>query len=582
MTITISKTSRRRSTQVVRHHPGRVWPAIGTIMVLALLFLSMSPRPTLAQQPAVAGVWIGEAASGTGHALANALDLDFDGRNDLIISSPYFSSGMNWNGTVRVFSSAGQNSIWQVFGLNPNERLGLDVASPGDLNGDLLNDYLITGYANPTTGEIFLRAYSGLDGSILYSLVGPPGMSGFAERGVTVIGDVDLDGTHDFAVRVVAPGIPNPLGGQRRVDVHSGSTGALLYSLWGSGGGFDFGYAMLGVDDLDGDLGAEFLVSDPYEAGGAGSITLYSGVSGAQILKVFGATTDDRLGWSLASLSDVDGDGYRDFAAGAMGHTSATVSQCGMIRAFSTLTGNQIFQRQGSEPQGSLGRVLQEAGDYDGDGKRDLVAVDGTSPLTMHVLSGANGIDIESIVVPFSFHFFSEPLGSRTAALGDMDGDGHDDFITASSGVPGPWAAYSGGSGTIQLYAGTGPVRRRVEFQGLQHGLGLHWIPDGANPQSVTGTLLCDLGFPGGQGVVITSTGYHDEELWGYLPLLVDLDPAFNPQVIYFDFNSGGLLNVPNLSRQDPALAGLRLQVQVIQYQPIVTSSNALEFLMTP
>ncbi|MCB9831780.1 MAG: FG-GAP repeat protein [Planctomycetes bacterium] len=578
MTCTDPCAQEKAPSDGVRHHPRR----FGQLLVLTfLLAVIVTARPALAQQPAVAAVWIGEAASGTGIALANAGDVDLDGLDDLIISSPYLDQGMTWNGVVRVFSSAGQTLLWQVSGLNPNENLGLSIASPGDLNGDGFGDYLITGFANPITMEHFLRAYSGLDGSVLYTLVGSTGTKYFAQEGVTTLDDLDLDGARDFAVRVVDISLPSAPLGQGRVDVHSGGTGALLYSLSGSGGGFNFGSAMLGVDDLDGDLVGDFLVSDPREAGDAGSITLFSGASGTQILKIFGTTPGENLGTTLAGLSDLDGDGHVDFAAGAMNYSSATTSLCGAIRAFSSVTGSQIFQRQGSTFQQWLGRYLQAVGDYDGDGKKDLVAVDGHSPWSMHVVSGATGVDIESTEIPSIYSF--APPGRLTAALGDLDGDGYDDFVTASSAYPGPWHFYQFvGSGTVQLYTGTGPVRRRVEFQGLSHGLGLHWIPDGANPQSITGTFLCDLGFPGGQGVVITSMGYHDEALWGYLPLLVDLDPASNPQAFYFNFDPGGFLFVPGLTRQDPALAGLRLHVQVIQYQPIVSSSNALEFLLAP
>ena len=147
--------------------------------------------------------------------------------------------------------------------------------------------------------------------------------------------------------------------------------------------------------------------------------------AGGRIHRIQG-TDENRLGWSVAALPDLDGDGVADFAAGA---PSGLVDPAPFVRVYSGADASVIHDIPGA-PGTFFGHALASAGDVDGDGIGDLLvsdAGDAAAATSAWVYSGADA----SVI-----HTFTGTAGQRfgwdVAGLGDLDGDGRADFAIAA------------------------------------------------------------------------------------------------------------------------------------------------------
>jgi hypothetical protein len=175
------------------------------------------------------------------------------------------------------------------------------------------------------------------------------------------------------------------------VTVLSGSDGSTVYSIYGASAGVLFGSSIAGIGDVDGDGVPDFVVGAPLEANALlhhGVVTAYSGSTGTAIYSVLGDASTDFLGWAIASMGDVDGDGFADFAVG-----TSTTSAC----VLSGKDGSTLWTLAAAKSTTFFGRSMCSGGDVDGDGIADVIVGDIYSGFTTpsggsaSVFSGANG-----------------------------------------------------------------------------------------------------------------------------------------------------------------------------------------------
>ncbi|MEM9001941.1 MAG: Ig-like domain-containing protein, partial [Cyanobacteria bacterium P01_F01_bin.86] len=313
-----------------------------------------------------------------------------------------------------------------VINGNSGEAFGDSVSSAGDVNGDGIEDIIIgapgTSTISPGRSYVLFGDTSGAIGSS-FDVSDLDGTNGFVINGVvdqsssgdsvSALGDINNDGIGDLFI-----GAPRAFTGSNRTGagyVVFGSTtlgsggGIELSSIDGSNGfvidgaGFsESGSTATGTGDVNGDAIDDLIIFAPFP----NSNTAYV---------VFGGDAVGASG-SLA-LADLDSDTGLTFRSDFLtGINSLTVSGAGDINNDGI---NDVIVGQ---PFGSDGNVTTRAG-------RSSVVFGSTDlggELLASALDGTDGFVFRGLEP-------DDRLGSSVSNLGDVNGDGIDDFIVSAT-----------------------------------------------------------------------------------------------------------------------------------------------------
>ncbi len=356
--------------------------------------------------------------------------------------------------------------IRQHDGDSLSDEFGDAVAGVGDVNGDGVNDYAIGAYLddNNGNGSGMVRVFSGSSGVMLYQWDGAAATDAFGYS-LSYLGDVNGDGRADVLV-----GARQKQGGASTVpgyaSVYSGATGAVLYTVSGLAANDQFGYDVTGGYDVDGDGVNDFAVGiygEDTNGSNAGSVNVYSGATGTLLYSLYGDNKLDHFGNALSLVGDLDGDGFADLVVGAVNDDN-NGTDSGMVRIFSGNTGTVLGQVDGLAAGDGLGYSVSDFADTNGDGKPEFLAgawrVDGAAGAdtgAVYLIDGASFAILQSPEGGLA----SDRLGFSCAGLGDVNGDGLPDYVGGGSEYGGPGAS---GNGVTVVYDPTGtppppPVR---------------------------------------------------------------------------------------------------------------------------
>ena len=305
-----------------------------------------------------------------GWAVDAAGDIDRDGHGDLVVGAPFRSFPLP--GAAYVYSGRTGALLHEFHGKSHGDRFGMSVAGVGDIDGDAVPDVLVGSPYDDTQGSDYGAAvvYSGATGDALAELQGD---STFSSFGLTVGGggDVDADGVPDLLVRVANAPVGIPPTHPGTVRVYSGATRSLLHVLVGEKASGTFGWSLDDAGDVDGDGHADVVVGEPFSPGGSntGAVSVHSGATGA---KLYSRSANGRVGWSVAGGQDVSGDGVPDIATGVP-FASVLESRDGELWILSGLDGSLLRALLGAGEDCQLGSAADFAGDLDFDGLGDVV-----------------------------------------------------------------------------------------------------------------------------------------------------------------------------------------------------------------
>ena len=371
---------------------------------------------------------------GLNATIVGASDLSGDGIPDLLIGAPTFvhsnSVGIHSNaGTVFAFSGAQlraggsfthSNALWTIsVGIHSNTLFGFSVAA-GDINRDGISDVVVGApfHSNlvATPGRPLGRVFVYFGSPGIHSntppsqVVPPPLLDTISDHwfgySVSMAGDVNRDGYTD--VIIGAPRYTRTFQRQGAAYLYYGSpTGLVLHtSLRIEGFDFNaqFGFAVAGAGDVDGDTFPDVLVGAPFSSGSEltlenGYAALYRGSAGGLIptaawLK-YGETGGIHTGADVGPVGDLNGDGRADIAIGTPDESS---------------------------PDGLRGRVTYFLGDSNPSSLTETWPV-----------RGVNGIAKLMINSPCCVPFISPCCNTGSTNKVDINLDGFADALTFSS-----------------------------------------------------------------------------------------------------------------------------------------------------
>ncbi|RMH03756.1 MAG: hypothetical protein D6702_05005 [Planctomycetota bacterium] len=337
-------------------------------------------------------------------------------------------------GILLAGSLLGQAPIYQVLGDSAYDGLGRATCGVGDLNGDGYPEFLAGAPLDDNTGQDsgMARLYNGATGLTYFSIDGDSMADEFGGA-VAGVGDVDGDGTPDFAVGARLD--DNLASGGGMVRVYSGATLSVIWQWDGTTADDAMGCAIAGAGDIDGDGYADVIVGARQRQDGAstnpGYVNVYSGQTGQVIYTLTGGTSANlQFGYSVAGGRDVDGDGVNDIAVGAYGDDT-TFLNAGAAWVFSGATGLPLFTVYGDAAQDHLGNAVALIGDVNGDGLADLLAcalgddTNGVSSGMARVYAGNTGTVLATIRGTQTGGEF----GYSCSDYADLNGDGVEEFL---------------------------------------------------------------------------------------------------------------------------------------------------------
>jgi hypothetical protein len=409
---------------------GRSGPS-GRWLLVALAVLASGGAPALPQ----VGRALAEAQidllpeapdDNFGWSVANAGDVNGDGRPDVIVGAIYNDSAAKDAGEAYIFlGGPGVSTIPFVTmtGMAANDQFGVSVAGAGDFNGDRYADVIVGARLNRLNG-------TGAGAAFIY--FGGPAMDG----------------------------IPDVI-------------------LTGEAAGDWFGNSVAGAGDLNGDGYSDAIVGAPYnDRGGsaAGAAYVFFGgppLDGAPDAVLAGELHDDQFGWSVAGAGDADGDGRSDVLVGARMHcvdqalcagASYARGRAYLFRGGWPMDAVPDLVLDGDATNDWFGNTVAGIGDVDGDGRDDIAvgaiyadpvadAVVLSAAGTTSIYLGGSPMDpLRDALLPGEQA--NAQAGWAIAPAGDADGDGRADFWTTAHFYD---DGLNTGAGKIDLFRG-GPL----------------------------------------------------------------------------------------------------------------------------
>ncbi|MBX7213993.1 MAG: hypothetical protein K1X39_08295 [Thermoflexales bacterium] len=386
-------------------------PPTATLGLPPGMFIRPSPSATIA----ITGT-AGDNLSGL-----NVVELSIDGGPYRLASyTPTLFSAVTYTWTLPVLKAAQGR---HTFTIRARDR-----------SGNLSTPYTTTLYVDTLPPESYLvtRQY-------------------FNEPPVLRSGTVfTLNGRANEAGYQPLPPVPAPLAGT--LDVLDNAT-----AFFGAERASDMANAnALWLGDVDGDRRSDFAIGMPSANGGSGRVAVVYGKSGdfrvppeqermsASQASFLGEGAAG-LGQYLGAVGDVNGDGYADLLIGDPGNQRAHLvyGQAGALGANVVLTAGVSGQRNQLTLAltGQSKPVLAAAGDVNGDGLKDYFV--GATGGSVALVAGRYGYGEPRVdVFANRAMSFSLPLTASVTGVGDLNGDGYDDFVI-------------GANKTISLYLGS-------------------------------------------------------------------------------------------------------------------------------
>lgn len=441
--------------------------------------------------------------------VASAGDVNGDGFCDVLTSAFSYSNSEPGEGKCYAFlgSSSGLNTapIWSFEGNQNYAYLGQSLSSAGDINGDGYADILIgsPSYDNGEMDEGRVYVFHGTATGIAAtpaSILESNKIAALFGFSISSAGDIDGDGYGD--VIIGAKGFTNNESSEGKAFVYKGSsTGLNTTPVWSNEGNQAsafYGHSVASAGDINGDgysdiiIGAHWFDNDDAEEGQAYVYTgSPHGIYPENNQDYESDQTTSHLGYSLASIGDINSDGFSDISISAP-HFDTGLTNVGRVFIFHGKavglgdTADQVLD--GTADNELFGWSISTAGDVNGDGFGDIVV--GAPQYSngeinegrIYVFSGnTSGLNASPVLTVESNQAGSQ-LGFCVAGAGDANGDGYSDILAS--------APYYNNQGQVSLFTGSAGGANATP----------QWVLDGTQAEAHFGYSLASAGDVNGDG----------------------------------------------------------------------------------
>ncbi|MCS6989585.1 MAG: FG-GAP-like repeat-containing protein [Chloroherpetonaceae bacterium] len=343
------------------------------------------------------------------------------------------------------------NAAWSAEGNQAGASFGANMGSAGDVNGDGFSDVIVgawrfdSAFVDEGAAFVYHGSASGLSATPNWSAVG--NQAGAVFGSVASAGDVNGDGFSDVIV------------GAREFDNGQTNEGA-AFAYYGSASGLrttpnwtaesnqasaEFGYSVGSAGDVNGDgfsdviVGAYFFDNGEMNEGRA--FVYHGSASGLSTTANWTAESNQvnaRLGISVGSAGDVNGDGFSDVIVGAyFFENGQRVVGAGCVYHVSAtgLSTAANWTAESYQAFAYFGNSVGSAGDVNGDGFSDVIVgayffdngqTDEGAAFVYH--GSATGLSTTANWTAESNQAFAY-FGNSVGSAGDVNGDGFSDVI---------------------------------------------------------------------------------------------------------------------------------------------------------
>lgn len=432
-----------------------------------------------------------------GRTLINLGDVDGNGYTDLAVSAPGDDDAGLDSGAVYIlfFDSAAtvinstkiSNAFGAFNGLFNGSKIGRNIGAGGDLNNDGTPDLLI-GLPNDQDG-------------------------GGINRGALLIVFLNPNGTIQNIKK-----LSDGNNGLTQPDNH-----------------IQFGFSAAGIGDINNDGFNDIVVGAPNaNYGGSGAVMIVNLTDSGTVINqqlISGlhgnfTGTGGQFGYSVAGLGDINNDNVPDIAVGAVQNNGTgkmytiTLNQFGYVLSNNLLGPNgssQLYNTYVLDNNDFYGSWISPVGDLNNDGQTDIVVSSLYDDDGYSINSGAHYVTLIDTLgntlyrsQKLSFYYGGIPtgladyeeFGTDISPLGDVDGNGTEDYIV---GAP---ESLDGNDNNATREGAAYVLLTNPDGSILKHEkISLSAYPSLFSQNGMFGTAVCGIGDLNGDGVPDAAVG---------------------------------------------------------------------------